>query len=148
MGQRFSTWSCESAFALLGCGIDAEQIARFDPRGGAGPAPLVAVFSAEEMSHCRSLPRPAEGLCAAFCAKEALFKAVGRPYDYAQCELLLDPERGVQALQLAPSLRRELGIAATDLRLEWRPEGHCVATVLVFGEKGRGAASARTAGRP
>jgi phosphopantetheine--protein transferase-like protein len=102
-----STWTCEATGQLLGCGVDAEKIERFAHGviGGHDPWPLV--FTQREIEHCRSLDDPALGLCAAFCAKEALIKALGVPIDYRHCELLFQSEQEAPRIRLDPALKEE-----------------------------------------
>jgi len=122
-----SKWISEGPHALLGCGIDAERIERF--RG----APWDAVFCPSETRHARSLPDPAVGLCAAFCCKEALFKALRAPYNYPDCSLRLDPTAEHQQLEIAPALCEEHGIGRVEARVTFPVDGECLATVHIFG---------------
>jgi len=58
---------------------------------------------------CLRLSDPAAGLCAAFCVKEAMYKAIGLPYNFTDCEYLpgRTTSRGVIRVspRLAPLLR-------------------------------------------
>ena len=67
---------------LLSCGIDAEKIHRFEPMAAGTADQFPFVFSGTEIKHCIIQPQPAIALCVAFCAKEALRKAIGVPYNY------------------------------------------------------------------
>jgi phosphopantetheinyl transferase (holo-ACP synthase) len=44
------------------------------------------------------MPCPARGLCAAFCVKEAMRKALGRPFDFTECEFFLAKNQGKSSL--------------------------------------------------
>ena len=63
---------------------------RFEKWSGDKTDFLPFVFTEKERSHCRKMRDPATGLCAAFCVKEALLKAVSRAYDFTDCEFLYD----------------------------------------------------------
>jgi phosphopantetheinyl transferase (holo-ACP synthase) len=78
---------------LLSCGIDSEQVARFEKWSRDTSDFLPFVFTEKERSHCRNMRHPAQGLCAAFCVKEALLKAVHRSYHFADCEFFYDRTR-------------------------------------------------------
>ena len=82
------TWTFNSRLALVSCGIDSEHVARFYKWEKAGKNILPFVYTPKERTHCRGLADPAKGLCAAFCVKEALCKALERPYDFTDCEFL------------------------------------------------------------
>jgi phosphopantetheinyl transferase (holo-ACP synthase) len=98
-----STWSFELPGRLIGCGVDAERVDRFRPEASGQRRPWELVFTGREVSHCDALDRPELGLCAAFCCKEAIIKAVGVPIDYRHCELLFRPARGPQQQPVALS---------------------------------------------
>lgn len=126
-----STWTCDLAGPLIGVGIDAESAARFAEAVLDGlPSPLV--FSEREVAHCRGLVDPARGLCAAFCAKEAFFKATRRPMDPRACRLLWEPGRVAQALELDATLVAETGAGGALAQVSWDGD-ECVVAVLVFG---------------
>ena len=121
------------AAELLGCGIDAERVQRFSKLPGRErPWPLV--FTPREVAHARSLPEPAEALCAAFCCKEALFKALPRPFNFTDCELLFDPVRPDQAPRLSPALCRELAVSHASVHVLRPAPGELAAVACVFGE--------------
>jgi phosphopantetheinyl transferase (holo-ACP synthase) len=75
---------------LLACGIDSEKISRFSSAASDTGHPFPFVFSSSEISHCRGLDNPSLGLCASFCCKEAVRKALARPYNYPDCEAFFD----------------------------------------------------------
>jgi phosphopantetheinyl transferase (holo-ACP synthase) len=134
-----STWSFEADGPLVGCGIDAELVSRFAGAGVGGAEPWPAIFTAREVEHSRSLASPARGLCAAFCAKEAVLKAVGQPIDYQDCELLLSPGAGEHRLELAARLRREHGVAGGLARVHFAEDpAECVVAVCLVRERSVG----------
>ena len=92
------------------------------------------MFSTREIEHARALDDPARALCAAFCCKEALFKALGAMFEYPECELLYDPACERQAPELGPALSARHDIAACTawVRL-WGP-GECLGVLYLFGE--------------
>jgi phosphopantetheinyl transferase (holo-ACP synthase) len=92
------------------------------------------VFSAREIEHARSLDDPAWALCAAFCCKEALTKALGAMFEYPECELLFDPSSERQQPLLAPRLRSEHRIAECAALVRPWGAGECLAAVTCFGE--------------
>ncbi len=129
---------------LLGCGVDAERIARFRKLAvQADPMPIV--FSKAEVSHNRTLPDPAVGFCASFCCKEALYKAVDTPFNFSDCEFSYHPADDDHVLTLSPNLQEKIGII--DVRVRILPSGisgnaqcedenaELVALVNVFGSK-------------
>lgn len=126
------TFNSESDFPLIGCGIDGETIARFSHLVDQDE-PLPMVFTPGERDHARSSTSPAEAFCAAFCCKEALLKALGRPYDFTSCELLYNPDEGVQQPVLSPS--DQILVHVTDCQVYFPRcgEGDLVAVVHLFG---------------
>ena len=121
------------AAELLGCGIDAERTERFTKLlQQERPWPLV--FTPREVVHACALPDPAEAFCAAFCCKEALFKALPRPFNFTDCELLFDPARPDQTPHLAPSLCREFAVSHASVHVLRPAPGELAAVACVFGE--------------
>lgn len=119
------------AAELVGCGIDAEDSGRFLP--GAAPWGWADVFSENELAHARRASDPARALCAAFCAKEALFKAVRLPFAPAECELQLNPSSQEQDVHLSAAIRQQSGISRVVASVMFAEGGECLVTVLVFG---------------
>jgi holo-[acyl-carrier protein] synthase len=111
-----STRSCEPGAPLLGCGVDCEEIARFAPMLAAEAHPMPLVFTRAEVDRARALPAPARALCACFCAKEAVFKAIGGPYDFTDCELILSADDTAE-LRLSPALAAEHRVAAATVEI-------------------------------
>jgi 4'-phosphopantetheinyl transferase EntD len=129
-----STWSFDSGLPLRGCGVDLERVARFERLAAPNADRWPLVFSEREIEHARSLADPARALCAAFCCKEALFKALGAMFEYPACELLFDPADERQQLLLEAGLARARGIAASSAWAHPWGEGECLGVVYVFGE--------------
>jgi phosphopantetheinyl transferase (holo-ACP synthase) len=127
-----STWTCERDGHLLGCGVDAESIARFERPGGTAVEPWSLIFTEGEVAHTSTLDRPAVALCASFTVKEAVTKALGTAIDFRDCELLFSPGRDEQDVRLSTGLRDEHGIAGWTVRVTV-DDGECVATALLFG---------------
>lgn len=131
-----STWSFESTRPLFSCGIDAERIDRF-----AGMAdrtdPMPLVFTPREIEHSRGDEHPAEVLCVCFCAKEAVLKALGTPYDLTDCEVFPAGTGSSTEIFLSGDLAGEHGVLTKGL-LEYR---HCggsdeiVACAYLFSEE-------------
>ena len=114
--------------------MDLERIARFARLAPPEADRWPLVFSEREIEHARSLADPAQALCAAFCCKEALFKALGTMFEYPECELLFDPTVERQRLLLDARLARAQGIAASSAWVRPWGEGECLGVVYVFGE--------------
>jgi len=129
-------WSTQTNLRLLGCGIDSEKFARFAGSAFEEPHPMPLVFSRREVAHARTLPDPAMGLCACFCSKEAMFKALGEPYDFTRCELFPDRWGQRAELRLGEELCRQYGIAesSASVRSELEEEGETVVVVYIFGD--------------
>jgi phosphopantetheinyl transferase (holo-ACP synthase) len=133
-----STWCCEPGGGpVIGCGVDAERVERFRAQTEPGsPSPWPLLFTDREVAHALALPDPALGLCAAFCVKEAVVKALGVPIDYRDCELLFSPPGGVQGIYLNPEFIEEHGISRGVARIMYRGEAReCVAAVTIHGRR-------------
>ena len=120
---------------LLGCGVDIEKVSRFNHVCSSDLHPFPFVFSQAEVNHCRTLSNPAFGLCALFCAKEALFKALGSSYNFPECEGTLDAAACKLSLNVSFELRREHGIQETIsfIKSNLLDENELIVTVLLFG---------------
>ncbi len=81
-------WSFDCKDSLISCGIDAEIIKRFRKWSGNPEDPPPFIYSEREREHVFSFNDPAKPLCVSFCCKEALFKALARPYNFNKCEML------------------------------------------------------------
>ena len=133
METTFSTWTCEAPGPLIGCGIDAERISRF-LRYTAGEAhPMPFVFSSREIRYSRSSASPQRSLCASFCCKEALFKAIREPYDFPACELFWDGG-ATGDVRISRAVRRQYDINEAVARVaEVASDDELVVTVFLFG---------------
>ena len=126
------TQTSDPTGVLLGCGVDAEAIDRFETIPTTERA-WHLVFTEAELAHCHALPRPALGLCAAFCCKESLCKALPTPYNFTDCELYLDPFRGAQDLVISASILHDFGIERVTARIDGPHNGEMIAAVFTFG---------------
>jgi phosphopantetheinyl transferase (holo-ACP synthase) len=110
--------------------VDCEAVARFAPMLAAEAHPMPLVFTRAEIDRARSLPFPARALCASFCAKEAVFKALCTPYNFTDCELFLSAD-GAAEFRLAPFLTTEHGIGSATVEVRDVPEADGVVMALV-----------------
>jgi len=95
--------------------------------------PLPLVFSNEEWSCAALVPDTASALCAAFTFKEAVFKAIGAPFDPRLVQWMAGDQPGSGEAVLAPEVMREFKIAGVDVRILFPDPGECVTIVHVFG---------------
>lgn len=128
------TWTFNSRLALVSCGIDSEHVARFDRWSSNKSDFLPFVFTKQERSHCRLLRNPATGLCAAFCVKEALLKALGRPYDLADCEFLYDKTPRNCLFSISGKTGAAMGKIHPAAKLLSPVRGQMTAIVYLFGD--------------
>ena len=105
--------------ALRGVGLDAEQVSRFE-KFAAGEQPWRLVYSAREAGHLAARPQAARAFCAAFCCKEALYKALGEFYSFPQFECLYRPGASEQEFELAPALKERLAIEEVRVKIDER----------------------------
>jgi phosphopantetheinyl transferase (holo-ACP synthase) len=126
-------WSFDPPGPLLGCGIDSEKISRFEQWRTTPPTEVSLLFARPEIIHCQTQIDPRQGLCAAFCCKEAIAKAIGSLYDFTLCRLLWLPRRRQHSLWLDPELSREYGIGTAMARIHMERHGTCTAAVFIFG---------------
>jgi len=114
--------------------VDCEEIARFAPMLAAEAHPMPLVFTRAEVDRARALPAPARALCACFCAKEAVFKALRTPYNFTDCELLLGAEDTAE-LRLTPALAAEHGIGSSTIDVcdVEEADGAVMVVVVLFG---------------
>ena len=138
MGTRSLRLSFEVATPLLGTGIDAEQIARFQ-RVAATPAGWDIAFAPAEIDHALRQAEPARALCASFCCKEALFKCLRQPFNYPDCVLYYHPGQRDYELQLSGRLGQEFRQARAHAAVWTEDEGReVVAVVLLASSRGAG----------
>jgi phosphopantetheinyl transferase (holo-ACP synthase) len=131
-----STWTFDSSLTLVGCGVDAEQIHRFD-KFSEGKKPWPFVYSVREIAHHRSLPLPSRGYCASFCCKEAVLKALQQSFHFPDCELFYDPGKAVQSLRFPESFLRQHGLTGGEARIDSPAAEEMRAVVYLFGARGR-----------
>ena len=125
MGTTFCTWTSDCPGPLRGAGVDAERIDRFRRE------PLEGVFGpGERLRASRGDGRDAERLCAGFCVKEALWKALEEPYDLRECEVIADPEADRAEVLLHGDLAVRLRGTVLEVRI-WRDPEEIRAAVLV-----------------
>jgi phosphopantetheinyl transferase (holo-ACP synthase) len=98
-----SEWMFKAHLPLVSCGIDSEHVRRFVQWENDTSDFLPFVFTKRERRHCRG---SAEALCASFCIKEAFFKALGKPYNFTDCEFLYSPDPTKARLQIGGDLAK------------------------------------------
>lgn len=125
-------WRYDAAETLLGCGVDAEEIHRFT-RFLDDPDRYALIFSAREHLHNRALGQPLDGYCASFCCKEAVFKALEKPFHFSECELFYTPQQVVQELCLSAEMRRSFGIRRAMVWVHRHVVTELSAVVHLFG---------------
>jgi phosphopantetheinyl transferase (holo-ACP synthase) len=106
-----------STHALLGVGLDAEQVARFEKLAAGGDS-WRHVYSAREAGHLAAQPQAARAFCAAFCCKEALCKALGAAYAFPEFECLYLPGTPEPEFVLAPGFAERHGIEAVRVWID------------------------------
>lgn len=77
-----STQSFSSDMQLKGCGVDIENIDRFN-NWAEEPPPFI--YSPKEIELLPTFTDKLVYLCSVFCIKEALFKALQKPYNFNEC---------------------------------------------------------------
>ena len=90
------------------------------------------VFTKRELDHCSTLADPAAGLCRSFCCKEAVFKALGIPYRFTDCELLSGDGDNECDIGISPDLRRQFAIRRARALIR-NSDGEVVVAVYLFG---------------
>ncbi len=129
-----STWSCEAGRPLLGVGADCESVDRFEALLARDPHPLPSAFTAVEVERALAASDPARALCEGFCAKEALAKAIGGPYDFTACELVRTAAGGAPEITLTDAFcaeHRASGAAVAIRDVDDAP-GQLLAVVYLF----------------
>jgi len=114
-------------------GVDAEQVERFATLVDE-PQPWPLVFSTREASRCQRQVDPARALCAAFCCKEALLKALERPFDWRDCQLRPGPLAVRTEVELSQALRREYSLQRATARVLEPVPGELAVTVYLWRE--------------
>jgi phosphopantetheinyl transferase (holo-ACP synthase) len=114
--------------------VDAETIARFT-RYTEQDNPLPMVFSRKEVEHIQTLPDKALGFCSSFCCKEAVFKALGTPFNFTECELLYIPGRQLQRPALSFSRQDNVLLGDCTAGFFSIRAGEQVVVVHLFGRR-------------
>jgi len=104
--------------APRGIGLDAEQVTRFEKLADGSRPPWRLVYSAREAAHLAAQPQAAAAFCAAFCCKEALYKALGEHYSFPKFECLFRAGALEQEFVLAPDFKGSYGIDEVRVRLD------------------------------
>jgi phosphopantetheinyl transferase (holo-ACP synthase) len=123
-----STWTFDPGARLVGCGIDAERIERFCQWTKPDAERPAYIYNQDEFNWCRSRPDPALALCASFCCKEALFKAIGAPYNYTGCSARYDWSQDKCVIDIAEEILAEHGFSRAVARI-FVDCDHCIAAV-------------------
>src|SRR5512138_994962 len=125
-------WEDGDSGSPRACGVDGEQVRRFAKLVGVRD-PWPQIFSAREAAHAAAAPDPAAALCASFCCKEALVKALEAAYPYRECELFLEGGQEEQDLVLSPGIRESHRVLRARARVFSAREGELVAVVCLYG---------------
>ena len=120
---------------LLGCGIDVEFIDRFARWKLDGIEPSPMIFSSREIEHYSSLTDQSVGLCTSFCCKEAIYKALQRPYNFTDCELFWKPGAKKFTINLSDKLQNEYQITEPLAWVNLNKSGECHVQVFLLGNK-------------
>ena len=137
MAMTSLRWNYETSNCLVACGIDAERVDRFKSYIAGDEHPMPFVFSKDEIKHIRKLTNPEKGFSAAFCTKEAFFKAVSKIYNLSECELFFTGDDGWQKIKLSSDLCKDLKINSAVAKIEFISYPfymECLAAVYVFKE--------------
>jgi phosphopantetheinyl transferase (holo-ACP synthase) len=127
------TWAFNSCLPLVSCGIDSEHIPRFRRWARESGHFLPFLFTKNEIVHCRKLKDPAVGLCAAFCVKEALFKALKRPYQVTGCEFFFSTAAGKSRFLFSRNLAKTLAGTLPCVKIVRHFSRQITAIVYLFG---------------
>ena len=123
---------------IVGVGVDLVEISRLERtlcRRWAKTF-VARVFSEEEISTCRSSPRPAEAFAARFAAKEALAKALGTGFSRGITPATIHiqgTERSRPSIQLvgaALDVAKSMNVASIHLSLSHTARSACAMVVL------------------
>jgi phosphopantetheinyl transferase (holo-ACP synthase) len=96
--------------------------------------PIPSVFTAAEVERARASDDPARDLCACFCAKEAVAKAIGSLYDFTACEFQGTAEGSESELSLSDAFRAEHGVGSARIVVRDVPDapGDLLAVAYLF----------------
>lgn len=94
---------------MISVGVDIEDISRFENKTLEQDSKfLFKIFTQKELDYCFSHSNPAPHLCARFCAKEAVVKAMSSKCDklisYNKIEILKDKKGAVYVNMLIDEL--------------------------------------------
>jgi phosphopantetheinyl transferase (holo-ACP synthase) len=127
------TWTFSSCRDLVSCGIDSERISRFHKFKTGSPDFMPFVFSGKERDYCATLENPGQGLCASFCVKEAMFKAIRRPYNFTDCEFFYAPTPEKARFALTGSISRAIRDMVPCVKVFKPAAGQFTAIIYLFG---------------
>ncbi len=103
----------------ISIGVDIEQIKRFENKTLENSARFLNyIFTQNELEYCFSKSKPAMHLCARFCAKEAVYKALSE-FNIGRISLkeieILNKDSGVPYINLEkyPELNIKISISHT-----------------------------------
>ncbi len=126
--------SFDLAAPLLGAGLDAERVERFQ-RVAASPAGWEFAFAPSELSEALRQPDPARALCAAFCCKEALFKCLRQPFNYPECVLHYRSGQRDYELGLSGRLGEDLRLAQAHAAVWPEDDGREMVAVVLLARR-------------
>lgn len=124
----------DSNTPLIGCGIDVETIDRFSSYTGQDN-PLPMVFTTNEINHIHTLSDHAAGFCASFSCKEAVYKALGQPINFIECELFYTPLKTLHHPTLTLRGDNALTICDCTVRFLQPQPDEMVAIVHIYGRR-------------
>lgn len=128
-----STWTSSAESSCFAIGIDIEKIERFSKfLSESEENPMPFVFTPEEFEHARSAPNRAAALCASFCCKEAMRKALGKPYNFNECLFTWNFESASNPVFLDSALQRLYGIEDAFAHVSYNPQNAGELLVAVY----------------
>ena len=124
--QRFSI---DNAATLISCGIDIENSDRSKKWVGAFPT---FIYSESEIKQFLKLDNPQEIMSASFSLKEALFKAVQKPYNFPECELLEFSTDELLELNFSDTFKEEYQISFANYTIKKSNYNEIIVTLFLF----------------
>ena len=128
----------KGAESILGIGIDILEIARFrKSMAEKGQKFLDRLFTKKEQAYCLQYQDPATRLCARFCAKEAIVKALGTGFGKYVTFLdieILNEESGKPVATLSETSRNHFNNPKLLISMSHCKEyasAQCIATIVV-----------------
>lgn len=134
MATTSSTWNFDSESPLIGVGIDVEAADRFT-----AALPLDVkfgmVFGTAEARRIAGVVESSNEACAAFGAKEAVFKAIGVAFDPTDVVLQGGAMPGFRGVKMPLEITAERGVTSA---LAWvgHDLGEVTVVVWLFGHGG------------